>query len=66
MYDKTQTFNANIAYNLSFGKFFQPTALAVGFPLSVKITKIIKERNINAVFFFSSKYAIDMARNYAD
>lgn len=32
----------------------------------VKITKIIKERNINAVFLFSSKYAIDMVRNYAD
>ena len=32
----------------------------------VKITKIIKDRKINAVFLFSSKYAIDMVRNYSD
>ncbi len=32
----------------------------------VKITKVIKDRKINAVFLFSSKYAIDMVRNYAD
>ena len=32
----------------------------------VKITKIIKDRDINAVFLFSDKYAIDMVRNYAD
>ena len=32
----------------------------------MKITKIIKDRKINAVFLFSSKYAIDMVRNYSD
>ncbi len=32
----------------------------------VKITKVIKEHKINAVFLFSSKYAIDMVRNYED
>ena len=32
----------------------------------VKITKVIKDREINAVFLFSDKYAIDMVRNYSD
>lgn len=32
----------------------------------VKITKVIKDRKINAVFLFSNKYAIDMVRNYED
>lgn len=32
----------------------------------VKITKVIKDRKINAVFLFSSKYAIEMVRNYSD
>ena len=32
----------------------------------VKITKVIKEHKVNAVFLFSSKYAIDMVRNYED
>lgn len=32
----------------------------------VKITKVIKDRNINAIFLFSNKYAIDMVRNYSD
>lgn len=32
----------------------------------VKITKVIKDKHINAVFLFSSKYAIDMVRNYSD
>lgn len=32
----------------------------------VKITKVIKDHKINAVFLFSSKYALDMVRNYND
>ena len=32
----------------------------------VKITQVIEEYKVNAVFLFSSKYAIDMVRNYED
>ena len=39
MYDKTQTFNLNIVYNLYFVNVVsQPTAKAVGFQLCVTLS----------------------------
>ena len=58
MYDKTQTFNSNIVYNLYFDKVVShPTAKAVGFQLSVthSIATLAGEKRtgINALYQLS-------------